>query len=463
MTERLRTRLNAPRDASSLAALRILFGLLMAASVARYFASDWVDRFYVQRTFYFSYWGFGWVRPLPEPGMTLLFVVIGLAAIFVALGLYYRVAAITFLLSFTYVHLLDVSNYLNHYYLVSLLALLMCVLPMHRTFSIDALRDPSIRGATLPAWMIYLVRFQVGVVYVFAGLAKLGPDWLLHGQPLDIWLHARTDTPVLGPLFEEPYVAILMSWGGFLFDTTIIVWLSWKRTRPYAYLAVCVFHLVTNLLFQIGIFPILMTIAALTFFEPEWPRVFMAKLRRVEWKPASEPAPQRWALGSLGMAVLGAWGLLHVLVPLRTHAYGSDVLWHEQGMRWSWRVMVREKNGDVEYRVRVNGEERERRFIPSDFGLTREQEMEFAGQPDLILQLAHHIADDLAARGYDDVEVRADAWVSLNGRPSARLIDPDVDLAAIDDGVGMASWILPAPSGPPIQLRSRRDARLASR
>jgi hypothetical protein len=457
MIERLLARLNEERDGASLAAFRFLFGMLLAGSVVRYFASDWVDRFYVQRSFHFTYWGFDWVRPPPEPWMTVLFCVVGVAALMIALGAFYRVATIVFFVGFTYVHLLDVSNYLNHYYQVSLLGLLLCLLPLHRSFSVDARLRPSLHRATVPAWMVYLLRFQVGVVYVFAGLAKLGPDWLLHGQPLAIWLHARTDTPILGPWLDEPMVAIAMSWAGFLYDSTIVVWLSWRRTRPFAFALVCVFHFLTNVFFQIGIFPLVMTISATLFFDPDWPRRLFARL---DARPATPRDATRWQLGRVGMAALGGWALFHVLFPLRTHLYGGDVLWHEQGMRWSWRVMVREKNGDVTYRVRVDGEPRERRFIPSDY-LTLEQELEFSSQPDLILQLAHHIRDELEARGYRDVEVRADAYVSLNGRPSARLIDPDVDLARIDDGVAPASFILPSPGGEPLRLRSFREARIA--
>ncbi|MEQ8888722.1 MAG: HTTM domain-containing protein, partial [Sandaracinaceae bacterium] len=86
------------------------------------------------------------------------------------------------------------------------------------------------------------------------------------------------------------------------------------------------------------------------------------------------------------------------------------------------------------------------------------QEAEFAGQPDLILQLAHHIRDDLRARGHARVEVRADAWASLNGRPSARLIDPNVDLAAVEDGFAPADWILPRPDTAPLRMRPRGAA-----
>lgn len=455
MRAKLLSALNEPTDAASLAALRVLFGVVMLGSVIRYFANGWIERFYVQPRFHFTYWGFGWVEPLPQPWLSVLFAVLGVAALCIALGLAYRVATISFFVLFTYVHLLDVSNYLNHYYLVSLLALLLCVLPLHRTWSVDAWLRPSLKSTTLPAWMLWLVRAQVGLVYFFAGLAKLQPDWLLHGQPLGIWLHARTDTPLIGPFLDEHAVALAMSWAGFLYDTTIVGWLLWRRSRPFAYLAVCAFHFMTNVFFNIGIFPVVMTAAATIFFDPDWPRWLWARLRRRAFVPARTEGAPRGSLGTLGLAVLSIWVLVHVAMPLRTHLYGGDVLWHDQGMRWSWRVMVREKNGSVLYRVRLD-DDREVRVVPSEY-LNRYQEQEFAGQPDLVLQLAHRIAADYRAQGFAHVEVRADAFASLNGRRSARLIDPNADLASIDDGVMPAAWILPAPEGPPIRLTSRRE------
>ena len=68
-----------------------------------------------------------------------------------------------------------------------------------------------------------------------------------------------------------------------------------------------------------------------------------------------------------------------------------------------------------------------------------------SGQPDLVLQLAHHIARDFESMGHDDVEVRADTLVSLNGRRAAPMIDPDVNLVNVDDGVcGSQRWIAPS-------------------
>ena len=160
-------------------------------------------------------------------------------------------------------------------------------------------------------------------------------------------------------------------------------------------------------------------------------------------------------LGKQGLLLLLIWCSVHVAIPLRTFAYAGPTNWHEQGMRFSWRVMVREKNGSVMYKVTYKGRRRARLVSPSKY-LTAAQEREMSGQPDLILQLAHHIAEDFRTRGFEDVEVRADAVVSWNGRIPARLIDPTVDLAKEEISFFRnAPWILPAPATAPIRLEPR--------
>jgi vitamin K-dependent gamma-carboxylase len=163
----------------------------------------------------------------------------------------------------------------------------------------------------------------------------------------------------------------------------------------------------------------------------------------------------RWT--GLGVLAAGLYLASQIVIPLRTHLYGGNVLWHEQGMRFSWRVMARSKNGSVTFLVRDPASGRTWTLYPKRY-LTPVQEREMAAQPDLILQLAHHIARDFAARGYPNVEVRADAHASLNGRPAARLLDPDIDLARERDGLGPKPWITPAPAGPPPHLRPVRSS-----
>ncbi|WP_437567501.1 HTTM domain-containing protein [Sorangium sp. So ce542] len=454
-----------PIDIAWLAAFRALFGLTMCVSMARFIAYGWIDEFFVKPSFHFKYWGLAWVEPLPPAGMHALFWALAALALAIALGLAFRVAAPLFVVGFTYLQVIDVTTYLNHYYLASLLGLLLAASPAHRAFSVDALiarRDER----SVPAGWLYLLRFQVGVVYTFAGLAKAHADWLLHAQPLRIWLGSRTDMPVLGPLFTHPWAAPLMSWAGFLFDTSIVWLLLVRRLRPFAYVAVILFHAVTRALFPIGMFPVIMVLSALVFFSPSWPRWLLARARALLGRggagarppaaddPAASPAARgpRPRTRALGLALGAAYCAVQLALPLRFLAYGGDVRWHEQGMRFSWRVMVREKNGSITFIVRSTQTGRTWHVSPREY-LTRLQEREMAGQPDLILQLSRHIREDFERRGRGPVEVRADALVSLNGRRIARLIDPDVDLASVRDGIGPASYILPGPKGPPPHIR----------
>ena len=207
---------------------------------------------------------------------------------------------------------------------------------------------------------------------------------------------------------------------------------------------VCVFHLITGVLFNIGLFPILMPIAATLFFAPDWPARWIPGGDQT--RPTIYRGVSRWVL-----VPVASFLFLQTLLPLRHFVYPGDVLWNEQGMRWSWKVMVREKNGSITYHVTDPESQRVWQVSPHRY-LTQRQAAEMSGQPDLILQLARHIADDFAARGVANVEVRAEAWVSLNGRPSALMIDPDVDLARVQPSLRAASWVLPAPGGEPIHL-----------
>ena len=263
-----------PVSAQSAAAFRIAFGALALAAVVRFAARGWIDDLYVAPEHHFTYAGLWWVRPWPDWGMQAHFALMGLAAAGVALGYRYRLSIAAFFLLFTYAELLDKTTYLNHYYLVSLLSLLMIFMPLHRAWSLDARRGPPTEGATVPAWVVWTLRTQLGAVYLFAGAAKLNPDWLFHAQPLRIWLsNAAPDAPLIGALLRETWTAYAMSWAGAAFDLTIVGWLLWRRSRLWAYAVLAAFHVLTGLLFPaIGMFPWMMTAFALVFLPLDWPR-----------------------------------------------------------------------------------------------------------------------------------------------------------------------------------------------
>lgn len=443
----VRRSLLSPIDAAWLVAFRVLFGLLLAISLERFLAYGWVDEFLVAPRFHFKYWGFGWVEPLAGGAMHALFYGLIVLGLCVSVGFCFRLAAIGLALGFTYLQLIDVSTYLNHYYLASLLAWLLAVSPANRLWSVDAwLRRGLGRAVPTPqvarAWLV-LFRVQVAVVYFFAGIAKLQSDWLLDAEPLGIWLGQSTSLPLLGTVLTWPGAAWLFAWCGFFFDLTIVAWLSWSKSRPFAYAVVLSFHLVTRLLFDIGMFPMIMSAAALVFFSPGWPRRLL-RLPSLDVAAGGVSVERRAARDAL--LVLGAmYCLVQVALPLRFLVYPGNVLWHEQGMRFSWRVMVRAKGGAVTFVLRDPETGSTREVEPRQF-LTPFQENEMGGQPDLILQGARYLAAQVQRDEGRTMEVRVRARASLNGRRAAPLIDPEVDLGRVTDGLAPYTWVLPAPT-----------------
>jgi hypothetical protein len=242
-----------------------------------------------------------------------------------------------------------------------------------------------------------------------------------------------------------------MSWAGFLFDTTIVLWMLIPRTRKFAYLTIVFFHAMTWLLFPIGMFPAIMVLMALVFFPDDWPMKLLklpdverARNMNFEWRPITAAA--------LAMYVLIQW-----TVPFRHLLYKGDVLWNEEGMRWSWKVMIREKNGEANFRVEDRKSKRVWYVSPSDY-LLRHQENEMSATPDMILQFAHFLKKKFAERGYD-VAVFAETMTSFNGRLAKPLVDPNTDLTREHESFWPKKWVLPEPLDEPHRLRVQRLAR----
>ena len=123
------------RHIAPLAVMRMAFGAIMLISTVRFLLKGWVSAFYIKPKFHFTFYGFDWVKPLGATGMYLLFAILVIAAILVTIGLFYRVAIVTFFLCFTYVELIDKTTYLNHYYFISVMAFLMILVPEPLFFS----------------------------------------------------------------------------------------------------------------------------------------------------------------------------------------------------------------------------------------------------------------------------------------------------------------------------------------
>lgn len=414
----------------------------------------WVKEFYIDPAYYFTYYGFEWVRPLGDVGMYVLYAVLAVSTFLIMVGLFYRVASVVFFLSFTYAELIDKTYYLNHYYFISLMAFLMIWLPAHRSFSLDVWRKPSLKVGLVPRWIVGAVRFQLATVYAFAGLTKLTYAWLFEAMPLKIWLAGRADLPVIGAFFDLPWVPYLFSWSGAIYDLTIVYFLLNRKTRIWAYAAVIVFHALTRMLFNIGMFPYIMILSTLIFFSSEFHQKIIDTVQgwfkkiptHVETlKKSYKPASKQMAYG-----VLSVFFVLQLLVAVRFLAYPGKLFWTEQGYRYSWRVMLAEKAGTAFFYI-VDKETGGKIEIDNRHYLTETQEKMMSYQSDMILQYAHYLYDlyngKAIAVGSDtvvvtDPKVTADVFVRLNNTGSRRFIDPTVDLAKEREGLRHKTWIL---------------------
>lgn len=431
------TRAQASVDPASLAVARIAFGSVVVLSAVRTVAYGWTDSLYAGPTHRFTYLGLGWV---PQPGPLLIRVlVLATAAAGLALiaGWRTRTAALALLLTFGWIEAIDATTYLNHYWFVTLLAVLGLVVPWDGALAIGR------RPRTIAAGWVWLLRFQVGIVYTSAGIAKLQPDWL-RGLPLRLWLPARADLPLVGPLLERPGTATALAVAGAAFDLAVVPLLLWRRTRVAAWFAALAFHLATWRLFPIGVFPWLMVAMATVFFDPSWPRQVLGR-----WSPhlalaPSAPRDQRpaWRTAAVGIAA-AAWVLVQIALPLRHLAYPGDHRWTAEGYRFGWNVLLVERVAAVTFRVTEPSTGRTWTADPTAL-YTPTQLRAMSGEPDLIHQAALAIAAEERARGRE-VEVRVDAWLSFNGRPAARWIDPTVDLAAEPRTLWHRRWLLPPP------------------
>lgn len=446
----LKYNLKQQTNAAPLAVFRILFGVMMLLSIIRFWANGWIQKLYLEPNYHFSYYGFEWVKPLGNYTY-LLFFICGLSSICITLGFKYRFAIVTFFLSFTYIELMDKTTYLNHYYFISILSFLLIFLPANKFFSLDSFLNKK-EYKNIPKWTIDSLKLLLGIVYFYAGLAKLNSDWLFRAQPLKIWLPSKYDLPLIGENFmQQEWFHFAMSWGGAIYDLSIPFLLLYKRTRIFAFVLVVFFHVFTRVLFPIGMFPYIMIIATLIFFETNFHQKIINILKKILRKLSLEVQSKINTIKNYNYSnsksrivypIIILFFVIQILFPWRYLLYPGELFWTEEGYRFSWRVMLIEKAGYTTFKI-VDGKTGKFFMVDNKDFLTSFQEKQMSFQPDFILEYAHYLGDHFKSQGHKNIEVYAESFVALNGRMSTRFINPNIDLYQVKDTFLHKNWILP--------------------
>lgn len=416
---------NTITNGNSFSFIKFIYGLILFLIALRYLVYGWWKKYFVEPDFHFRYPYFEWIPTIPDDYVLWVFVLLAIFSLFVSFGIFYKWSLLFSLILFSLVFFQDVTYYLNHHYFILVMGLLFLFLPepQHNFFSAKN---------QYYQWGIYVIRIQIAIVYFYAGFAKIQPDWLIHGLPLKIWLARKTFIPEFILTLEEQ--ALLFSWAGMLFDITIPLWLSLKSTRKYAYFFVIIFHVLTRILFEIGVFPWIMILFTTIYFEPNWPYVIKQKLinKKLDLFRQKERIlnNKRYLLSKV---LVYTMLVFQILFPLRFIIYLNDlsikeymnkVLWQENAFRWSWRVMLVQKSGYVKFFIH----DKKNNLISEHDPLTVLSPMQYdmmAYQPDLICQYANY----LKQRNGNDVNIYIENYVSWNGKPSKQFIKSDVPVS----------------------------------
>ena len=436
----------AQTNTASLAVFRLFFGLMMFISIIRFWSYGWIEKLYLVPKFHFSYEGFSWVKPIGNYTY-LLFAICAVSSIMVAIGYKYRIAILTFFLSFLYIELMDKTTYLNHYYFISIISFLLIFLPANALFSVDA-RKRKIQYLQVPKWTVDSIKLLLVIVYFYAGLAKLNSDWLFRAMPLKIWLPSKYDLPFIGEnIMQQEWFFYAMSWGGLLYDLFIPFLLLYKRTRIFAFLLVIFFHVFTSVLFPIGMFPLIMIVSAIIFFDASFHQKIIGFLSTYLLKNKStikEVKNYNYKKGrrKIVVTIVTLFLCIQVLFPWRYLLYPGELFWTEEGYRFSWRVMLMEKAGFANFKI-VDGKTKKFFYVDNKDFLTSFQEKQMSFQPDFILEYAHYLGDHFKSQGHKNIQVFVESYVALNGRLSAIFINPKIDLYQQKESFKHKDWIVP--------------------
>ena len=405
-------------DNSPLIVFRIFFGFLISCESFGAIITGWVKRVLIEPKFTFSFIGLEWLQPLPGYGMYFYFIIMGLFGIAIMLGYRYRVAIIGYTILWAGVYFMQKTSYNNHYYLLLIISFYMIFLPANQYASLDVKQQRIHKQNTMPYWISLLFIVQVTIVYFYAAIAKFYPDWL-DGTFTKLLLSGTTSNEFLLKIFLNKYFYLFIAYAGILFDLLIVPLLLFKKTRTIALVASLSFHLFNAIFLQIGIFPFFALSFSLFFYPPE-------KIRKLFFKnklSIEEPIAYNYSRKRIFLYFLIPFLFIQFILPLRHHLIEGDVLWTEEGHRLSWRMMLRKRDGFINFKIK-NNDTGEITSYDYHKNLSPKQANTLATKPDFIWQYCQRIKQEYSGK---NISIFIDCKNNINNGEFKTLIDPKQD------------------------------------
>ncbi len=296
-----------PEPTSSLAVLRIAFGLLALAWTVS-LAGD-LDAFFSRGGLLPAQpggagtWGVLAVFP-SNLAVQLVFVALLVACLCLIVGYQTRLAALLVFAGMLSLQRRNLYVFNTGDVLLKLIAFYMVLAPSGASLSLDRWRTERERFWEFPLrapWALKLMQIQLSILYLAGLWIKVqGTDWnngTAVGYSLRISDLSRFPLP--GFLIHSAMMSNLLTYGTLAVEASVPILVWNRRLRPWALLAGACLHLGIAWSIRIGFFSLGMLTLYLSFLEPHWAQAKLLHLRGL-WR-ARERASSRSGAPALPM------------------------------------------------------------------------------------------------------------------------------------------------------------------
>ncbi len=382
----------------SLPIFRIILGLVYTFFFSRMILRGKFEAVFIDSQFHFAY---DWLPSLPIfPAWLIWTLGVGLilSGILISLNQMVKLAFAFVFLVFGYFFFLEKALYNNHYFLLWLFSLIGFLI-----FPNSGSMDPR-NSEAMELWKLWAFRAQIMMVYFFGGIAKFNSEWL----------SANTTRTLMEARFEKMHPELIqslafgMSYGGLLFDLLIPLLLLFKPTRVPAIVGVLIFNISNQIVFEIGVFPMVMISSLILFLDSG------LSLKKIE-----KPNPK--------MIFICLYFLFLSIIPFRHLFYPGNVVWTEEGYFFSWRMISSFKKGNAMFRLQYK--DGSNRIVDPKAELNPMQEHAMIRYPELAAQYSRHLRKKYRKSGEVPI-VNAKIQVKMNKHAYQFVFDPLLDLGA---------------------------------
>ena len=417
----------APNNGIKLSIFRILFGLIIFWEFGQLCLWKNVGEYkFINTVVHFKFPFFSWVKQLPDEFMNVLFFVGVILSILFILGAYYKYVSVLLFVLYSYLVLIDISYWNNHYYFYMLILFLFIFSNANYRLSIDKKRKKEM---TSPQnWNLWIMCFTVIVVLFYGAISKLNnPDWFSGLTCYHLISNRFTELNISISEDSIRTISSITTWGGFFFDLLIgFVLLRSKWFIP-AVLAFLIFNVSNMFLFHIGSFPFAM-IGALTLFIPN---KYLTKKKDEE----DVQNTSKYYLIQKHKVIIVLFVAAQILIPLRHFFIQGNVLWTGEGKLGSWHMMSASVDINANtFFMEIYDDENQivgHETISTDLYLNKHQKRTLGKFPFTIKQFSDFASKELEIDGYHNFAIFPDVFIGRNGRTPKPVVGRKTDLRKV--------------------------------